>query len=136
MSTTLGGMTIEDAASEAAGNWLRFTCFVWDRARDLHDPDNWAIIYTHNRDSGLLDLSIADAIARALTPLTESDDPDVVFESHSHWAVGHVDGFSIRVHRDGEITDAFKTYHDLAERLTDYFYSGRNSCHRPDPMLP
>ena len=31
MSTTIGGMTTEDAASEAAGNWRRFTCFVWDR---------------------------------------------------------------------------------------------------------
>ena len=34
-------------------------------------------------------------------------------ESHNHWAVGHVDGFCIRVYRDGEITEAFKTYHDL-----------------------
>ena len=120
MSTTIGEMTIEDAASEAAGNWQRFTCFVWDRARDLDDPDDWAIIYTHNRDSGLLDVSNADAIARALTPFTEADDSDVVFESHSHWAVGHVDGFSVRVFRDGEITDAFKTYHDLAERMAEY----------------
>ena len=120
MSTTMGGMTTEDAASEAAGNWRRFTCFVWDRARDLDAPDAWAIIYTHNRDSGLLDVSNADAIARALTPFTEAEDPDVVFESHSHWAVGHVDGFSIRVHRDAEITEAFRTYHGLAERLADY----------------
>lgn len=110
MSTTIGGMTIEDAASEAAGNWQSFTCFVWDRARDLDDPEAWAIIYTHNRDSGLLDVSNGAAIAEALTPFTEADDPDVVFESHSHWAVGHVDGFSIRVFRDGEITDAFRTY--------------------------
>ena len=120
MSTTIGEMTIEDAASEAAGNWQRFTCFIWDRDRELDNPDEWAIIYTHNRDSGLLEVSNAAAIARALTPFSEGDDPNVVFESHSHWAVGHVDGFSIRVHRDGEITDAFKTYHDLAERMADY----------------
>jgi hypothetical protein len=44
----------------------------------------------------------------------------VVTESHGHWAVGHVDGFSIRVYREGEITDAFRTYHDLAERMADY----------------
>jgi hypothetical protein len=31
-----------------------------------------------------------------------------------------VDGFSIRVYRDGQITDAFRTYHDLADRLADY----------------
>ena len=118
--TTLGEMTLEDAAREAAGNWQRFDCFVWDRLRDLDDPDDWAIIYTHNRDSRLLDLSNADAIAEAMEPFTDGDDPDVVMESHSHWAVGHVDGFSVRVFRDGEVTDAFKTYHDLAERLADY----------------
>lgn len=118
--TTLAEMTLEDAAREAAGNWQRFTCFVWDRQHDVDDADNWAIIYTSNRDSGLLDESNAAAIAEAMKPFTCGDDPDVVFESHSHWAVGHVDGFSIRVFRDGEVTDAFKTYHDLAERLDGY----------------
>jgi hypothetical protein len=45
----------------------------------------------------------------------------VVFESHSHWAVGHVDGFSIRVFDgDGEITEAFRKYHELAEAMHDY----------------
>jgi len=118
--TAIGVMTIEDAAREAAGNSERFTCFVWDRLLDLDDPESWAIIYTRNRDSRLLDLSNADAIAKAMEPYTKGDDPDVVMESHSHWAVGHVDGFSIRVYRDGEITHAFRTYHDLAERLADY----------------
>jgi hypothetical protein len=118
--TAIGGMTIEDAAREAAGNWERFTCFVWDRLREIDDPEDWAIVYTHNRDSRLLDLSNADTIAGAMEPFTAGDDPDVVMERHSHWAVGHVDGFSIRVYRDGEITDAFRTYHDLAERLADY----------------
>lgn len=117
---TVAEMTLEDAAREAAGNWKRFTCFVWFREREIDDPDAWAIVYTHNRDSGLLDQSNADAISKAMEPFTEGDDPDVVFESHNHWAVGHVDGFSIRVYRDGQVTDAFKTYHDLAEQLADY----------------
>ena len=68
----------------------------------------------------MLDQSNADAIAEAMEPFTEGDDPDVVFESHDHWAVGHVDGFSIRVYRDGEITEAFRTYHDLMEQLDGY----------------
>ena len=29
--TTIGEMTLEDAATQAAGNWKRFGCFVWDR---------------------------------------------------------------------------------------------------------
>ena len=37
-------------------------------------------------------MSNADAIAEAMEPFTEGDDPDVVLEIHSHWAVGHVDG--------------------------------------------
>jgi len=117
---TVGEMTLEDAAKEAAGNWQRFTCFVWSREQEITDPENWAIIYTHNRDSGLLDQSNADAIAKTMEPFTDSDDRDVVFETHDHWAVGHVDGFSIRVFKNGEITDAFKTYHELSERLADY----------------
>ena len=56
----------------------------------------------------MLDQSNADAIAEAMEPFTDGDDPDVVMESHDHWAVGHVDGFTIRVYRDGEITEAFK----------------------------
>ena len=70
--------------------------------------------------AGLLDQSNADAIAEAMEPFTDGDDPDVVMESHCHWAVGHVDGFSIRVYRDGEITEAFKAYHDLMEQLDGY----------------
>ena len=114
---TIGEMTLEDAARTKAGNWRSWTCFVWDRKHDLRDPENWSIIYTHHRDSGLLDQSNAEVIAKTLTPFTTNEDPDVVFESHAHWAVGHVDGFSIRVYRDGEITDAFRAYRGLMERL-------------------
>lgn len=41
-------------------------------------------------------------------------------ESHSHWAVGHIDGFSVRVYKDGDITEAFHCYHDLEARMDDY----------------
>ena len=113
-------MSIEDDAKEAAGNWQRFESFAWRLRWDLEDSDNWAILYTHNRDSRLLEESNADAINEAMEPFTDGDDPDVVMESHRHWAVGHVDGFSMRVYRDGVITEAFKTYHELMERLEDY----------------
>jgi hypothetical protein len=116
----LGELTLDEAAQGAAGNWQDFHCFVWWREREMNDARDWAIIYTHNRDSGLLDQSNAQVIADALAPFTEGDDPDVVMESHSHWACGHVDGFSIRVFRNGEITEAFKTYHALAERMAGY----------------
>ena len=118
--TRLGELELKDAAREAAGNWAAFNCFAWFRKRELKKPEDWAIIYTHNRDSGLLDQSNASVIEAALKTFSEGDNPDVVFESHSHWAVGHVDGFSIRVFKRGRITKAFRTYHELAERMADY----------------
>ncbi len=120
MATLLGEVDLEEAATEAAGNWKRFNCFVWFRDKELDDADDWAVIYTHNRDSRLLDLSNAAVIAKSMQPYTEGDDPDVVFESHSHWAVGHVDGFSMRVSKNGQTTDAFKAYHKLAVRMAEY----------------
>ena len=108
----LGEMELEPAAQAAAGNWRKFDSFAWHRQPD--DAEAWAIIYTHHRDSGILDQSNAAAIEAALTPFTEIG--DVVFESHFHWAVGHIDGFSVRVYRRGRITKAFKAYHALAER--------------------
>lgn len=77
-------------------------------------------MYTHHRDSGLLDQSNAAAIVKELAAFTEGDDPDVEYESHSHWAVGHVDGLSVRVYRNGEITEAFRRYHGLAEAMAIY----------------
>lgn len=116
----LGELDLKDAAKQAAGNWKKFDSFVWWRERDIPDADNWAIFYSHHRDSGLLDQSNAAVIAKAFEPFTDTDDPDVVFESHNHWAVGHVDGFSIRVFKRGRITKAFRTYHELECRMADY----------------
>lgn len=117
----LGTLDIQEAAEAAAGNWQRFDSFVWFRDRELDDADRWSIIYTHNRDSSLLDQSNASVISKAMAPFAETDDPDLVFEAHSHWAVGHVDGFSIRVFdANGKITEAFRTYHELAQAMDDY----------------
>jgi hypothetical protein len=88
---TIGEMNLEDAAREAAGNWRSWTCFVWDRLQEIHDPECWSMVYTHNRDSGLLAQSNAAVIAEALMSFSETENPDVAFESHAHWAVGHVD---------------------------------------------
>lgn len=118
--TQLGELDLKDAAKQTAGNWQHFKCFVWDRDSELKKPEDWAVIYTHNRDSGLLDQSNAGVIRKAMLPFTDGEDPDVVFESHSHWAVGHVDGFGIRVLKRGRITKAFRVYHELAERMAEY----------------
>jgi hypothetical protein len=126
--TQLGELDLEEAAKEAAGNWQRFQCFVWWKEREIEDSKNWAIIYTHHRDSGLLDQSNAEVIRKAMLPFADTEDPDVVFESHSHWAVGSIEGFSIRVFRDGEITEAFTKYHELAERMANYPILDETDC--------
>lgn len=120
MSNRLGDLDLDEAAKAAAGNWKKFGSFVWFRADDLDDAENWAVIYTHHRDSGLLDRSNASVISKELAPFTEDDDSDVVFESHNHWAVGHIDGFSMRVFKVGEVTEAFRRYHRLAEAMAIY----------------
>ncbi len=119
-ATHLGDLTIEEAAAESAGNWRDFNCFVWWRKDELDREEDWMIHYSHHRDSGLLDQSNAEQIRQALASFTEGDDPDVVEESHSHWAVGHIDGFSLRVFKSGEITEAFRTFHELMESLAAY----------------
>ena len=112
---------VEAAAKALAGNWREFECFGWHRAYDLEDADSWMIYYTSNRDSGLLDQSNEQAINERLEEYADGEDPDVVFERHSHWAVGHVDGFSIRAFRpDGSITPAFEELCKLQECLDDY----------------
>lgn len=92
-----------DMAKEAAGNWRKFESFAWHAAPD--DGVDWAIVYTSNRDSGLLEQSNAAQIAAELEQFTgytwngeEDIEPDVREASHNHWAVGHVDGFAIRVY--------------------------------------
>lgn len=107
---------LEERAAGAAGNHRTFESFAWFERPD--DSENWTLVYTEHRDSDLLDKSNAEAIARTLEPFVESG--DVVPENHSHWAVGWISGYAIRVYRDGEITEAFRTWTDLQERLADY----------------
>jgi hypothetical protein len=107
--------TVEEAAEELVGNWMEFDSFSWDRSNEI--DDQFCLVYTVNRDSGLLDQSNAEAIAEAMKPFL---DRDVMEEHHNHWACGWVDGYAIRVYRRGRITKAFRTYHELSLRLADY----------------
>lgn len=121
MNKNIDWTDVDAAAKASAGNWRNFSCFAWHRGYGLEDADRWAIFYTSGRDAGLLDQSNHAEIAKLLSSFKEGDDPDVVAESHSHWAVGYLEGFSIRVYgKDGCITDAFKEFCGIKERLGDY----------------
>lgn len=120
-TTRIDWTDVEEAARLLAGNWQKFGCFCWHRGYGLPDSDKWMIWYTASRDAGLLEHSNEAAINQQLARFAEGDDSDLVFERHSHWAVGHVDGFSIRVYRgDGSITPAFREFCRIKERLDDY----------------
>ena len=107
----------DSLAKQYAGNWQRFKCFAW-----FGKPENaeqFCIVYTSNRDSDILERANAHAIESELSQYVESG--DVRPESHSHWAVGYVDGYAIRVHDDdGNVTDAFRCWCDLMARIDDY----------------
>jgi hypothetical protein len=120
MSNSIGDLDLEDAAKEAAGNWERWNSFAW--FRELERPEDWFIYYSHHRDSTLLDRSNCAQLDKGLRPFidAESDDPDVIEEDHSHFLVGWIRGWSVRVFRDGEITEAFKVLHGLLERMAIY----------------
>ena len=112
---------VEAVARQMAGNWRGFQCFAWSRGYRLEDADSWCIWYTTHPGSGLLAESNEKAINKRMEPFSEGEDPDLVFERHSHWAVGHVDGISIRVYRDdGTITPAFEEFCRIKEGLDDY----------------
>jgi hypothetical protein len=104
-------------AEQAAGNWAEFDSFAWFEMPE--NPGDYAIVYTSNRDSDILDRANAKAIEAELSQFVESG--DVIAQRHSHWACGYVDGYAIRVYDDeGSITDAFRCWADIRARLDDY----------------
>ncbi len=110
---------LETLAEKLANNHARFDSFVWFERPE--NSENWALIYTSNRDSGIVDQSNEVVINAALKPFSEGDEPDVVLCRNSHWAVGYVDGFALRVRKDnGEITEAFRAYAELFARMENY----------------
>jgi hypothetical protein len=109
------------AARSLAGNWKSFDNFSWN-GNPKHRPEDCAIVYLSNRDSGCLTESNEAAIHAALRPWMGSlDDGDLVeSQSHNHWAVGHVDGIVIRCVDDKGPTAAFRKLHELAQQLDTY----------------
>ena len=62
----------------------------------------------------------ATDIEAELDTFTKGSNPDVAAEDHNHFLVGSIKGFSIRVFKRGRITEAFRRWHELAQRLADY----------------
>ncbi len=119
MTTHLASLGLDEWAKELAGNWMTFRDFGWHDRPD-ENAEDWGLVYTRNRDSGLLAKSNAASIAKTMKPFLEAEDPDICEERHSHFACGWVDGYAIRVYRDGKITGAAMAYFGLMKQLEDY----------------
>jgi hypothetical protein len=112
-------MDYRGLAEKAAGNWSAWPNFAW--WRKPRDPERWAIFNVRHRDSDLTDVSNHVAIAKALDRFDDGDNPTVIWQDHSHWAVGWVTALCIRVrHPSGCITKAFKVWCELQERKENY----------------
>ena len=112
-------MDLQTAAAEAAGNHRKFESFGW--ADRPEDDEKWTIVYTSTRDSGTLARANEKAIIERMRPFTEGDPPDASLIRHSHWAVGFVDGYEIRVYdATGNVTPAFKAWAEIQESLESY----------------
>ena len=107
----------ESEAKQAAGNWQKFESFGWHDRPD--DCEQWTIVYTCNRDSGLVEQSNAAVIEKVMAPYVRRG--WVTEEHHGHWGVGWVDGYAIRVYRpDGRVSRAFKVWANLQAAIESY----------------
>lgn len=95
-SPAYGRITVAEAAEKAAGNWMQESHFVWFNDDNYMWPEDWFHYMIETRDSGLMEQSNAATMRRWLADYIE--DGSIVEESHSHWAVGHVDKLIIRVY--------------------------------------
>jgi hypothetical protein len=116
MATASYSAPVEELAREAAGNWRKFESFAWfDKPEDA---EKWTVVYTHSRDSRLLEQSNAAAIEKAMKPFLGRT---ARAENHNHWACGWIAGYAIRVcGRNGRVTKAFKAWCELQAKLQDY----------------
>ena len=117
-----GNEDIELMAKADGGNHLKFGSFAWHsppwNVEGMGDEHDWAMYYTRNRDSTLLEQSNHAYIQKAMEPYEE--DGTAREESHGCWAYGWREGFAIRVLKDGKATDAFKVWMNIQDALSDY----------------
>ena len=120
MIATLG--TLEEAAKELVGNWLQFDCFSWDRSQRTRRCGSilsciHATIGTANWPNSRTPKRFAEAMAPVPGPETlrcVRGTPRPLGSRLVSMALRFV---SIAV---AESPRAFRTYHELQQRLADY----------------
>jgi hypothetical protein len=107
---------VEASAKALVNNWQNFDSFHlmgWENhiGRMIHE--------CISRDSSLLERSNHEIMEKRLYAIVAVD--DVTSFSASHWAVGWVEGFSIRVYdRDGNITESFREFCAMQVAMGEY----------------
>ena len=114
-------------ARNLRNNHGKFESFGWHgRPRTNENVDeDFAIVYYKTRDALLLEQSNAKVIEAEMKPFEDFEDDDTRWncrqESHNHWAVGYVDGYTIRcIDSDGNATEAIAKWFYLQDCLADY----------------
>ena len=84
-------------AKALAGNWKQFDSFIWTDKPE--DGDEYMIVLTMHKNSGLMAQSNASVINKRLANYTGSK--DVIPQRFAHWLTGWIDGYSIRFVSNG-----------------------------------
>ena len=103
----IGKKKLSQMAEEWRGNHTKWKSFAWILDRP-DDYENWCIVETHHRDSDAKAVSNGRYFHKHMNPLVD-DTEDVIEWGAGHFAVGHTDGWAVRVlDKEGKPTRAFK----------------------------
>ena len=126
MTTQGNPFYYDEMAKELVNNHAKFESFGWHDGPE--DREEWCIVHTHNRDSGLLAQANAQVIAKRLAAFVKKG--TVLAQHFGHWLCGWVDGYAIRVYKRnlptdkrsglGAYTAAFKVWCDITAELEGY----------------
>jgi hypothetical protein len=109
-----GRESAAEAGAKAVGNWKRFDSFM---LLGVPDPKRFTIVYTTTRDSGIL----ATVNGKVTDDVMDCYKRDCTKISHNHWAVGHINGYEIKVFKkDGSVTDAWCAYCGILKAMESY----------------
>jgi hypothetical protein len=111
----------QDYANRYVKNWAKAECFNW--YGEPEDSENWALYYTSNRDSELLEQANEKVILQHFKDkFKKTQNLNWCLERHNHFLCGYCDCISIRVYKkNGKITREFKELAKIIDKLeNDY----------------
>lgn len=110
-------MTVAQAARECVNNHARDHFWWYDRPPD---PENWTVVMLASRDSEPKERERLRAVKAVMERHLSGDDPDAAFMHCTHWAVGWVEGYAVRVYRGDVVTQAFRDFLEVTRRLAPH----------------